>query len=555
MTRFDIAPASLDNPLYYLSNAQQVIRFCLHNYADLFDSEEIDTLKQLLMLPEAAQALLVRMVMRKGDLFRTDNLKYNEIGDIAAAIHCLSDAQLISTTSALEISALNQVLKKDELLQLAKLWLEDTIKIPTQKAALVQCLNTHLSDVIQTWQQWSLQSHFTLVKLECSALFERLRLIFFGNLYQSWTEFVLTELGLQQFETVPFHQESRAFSSRAEVDLYLHLEQLKQRIEQGEALARVCQDVPDESDSEWINYRRHKIIFQLGHMAERAKDLNLALSLYDISQHRDARIRELRILEKQQPAEQVLARALTALDQIEQPEARVSLTRIASRAAKKLRQPFTVPSVQTIPTTHLELAQIDNLRVEQRVIQHYSDEQHQLYHVENSLFNALFALLFWPALFAPIKGAFFNPFQSGPADLYRPEFLLHRKAMIDQGFSQLRSGEYKTVMRSCWRNKHGLSCSLIFWPMLSEELLKLALEYIPAEHLETVFKHLLLDLRNHRRGMPDLIEFDLENRHYRLIEVKGPGDRLQDHQRLWIDKMLGQGLPVSVCTVSWLADL
>jgi hypothetical protein len=33
--------------------------------------------------------------------------------------------------------------------------------------------------------------------------------------------------------------------------------------------------------------------------------------------------------------------------------------------------------------------------------------------------------------------------------------------------------------------------------------------------------------------------------------VKGPGDRLQDHQRLWLQAMLKQGMPVSVLNVRW----
>ena len=64
----------------------------------------------------------------------------------------------------------------------------------------------------------------------------------------------------------------------------------------------------------------------------------------------------------------------------------------------------------------------------------------------------------------------------------------------------------------------------------------------------------MLDLRHHRKGMPDLLELNTATSQYRLIEVKGPGDRLQDHQRLWLGTMLEQGLPVSVCNVSWLAD-
>mgnify|MGYP003632973628 FL=1 len=106
-------------------------------------------------------------------------------------------------------------------------------------------------------------------------------------------------------------------------------------------------------------------------------------------------------------------------------------------------------------------------------------------------------------------------------------------------------------MLACWDAKQGIACTLIHWPSLPKSLLEHALAYIPAEHLELVFRHLLSDLRNHRRGMPDLIVFNLNQHTYRLVEVKGPGDRLQDHQRLWIETMLAAGLPVSVAEIRW----
>ena len=36
----------------------------------------------------------------------------------------------------------------------------------------------------------------------------------------------------------------------------------------------------------------------------------------------------------------------------------------------------------------------------------------------------------------------------------------------------------------------------------------------------------------------------------RLVEVKGPGDRLSDRQRVWIDVLLRHGADVAVCYVA-----
>ncbi|HAB09157.1 MAG TPA: hypothetical protein DCE38_11965, partial [Alcanivorax sp.] len=50
---------------------------------------------------------------------------------------------------------------------------------------------------------------------------------------------------------------------------------------------------------------------------------------------------------------------------------------------------------------------------------------------------------------------------------------------------------------------------------------------------------------------PDLIQFWPAQRRYRMVEVKGPGDRLQDNQRRWLDFFIARDLPVAVCQVTW----
>ena len=40
-------------------------------------------------------------------------------------------------------------------------------------------------------------------------------------------------------------------------------------------------------------------------------------------------------------------------------------------------------------------------------------------------------------------------------------------------------------------------------------------------------------------------------RRYDMIEVKGPGDRLQDNQRRWLAFFHHHEMPVAVCYVRW----
>ena len=53
----------------------------------------------------------------------------------------------------------------------------------------------------------------------------------------------------------------------------------------------------------------------------------------------------------------------------------------------------------------------------------------------------------------------------------------------------------------------------------------------------------------------DLVQFWPGSRRYRLIEVKAPGDRLQDNQRRCFEYLLSRQVPVSVCRVRWTESL
>ena len=75
----------------------------------------------------------------------------------------------------------------------------------------------------------------------------------------------------------------------------------------------------------------------------------------------------------------------------------------------------------------------------------------------------------------------------------------------------------------------------------------------PPQHLQACFSRLLQDLKANRAGMPDLIQFYPHERRYRMIEVKGPGDRLQDNQKRWLTFAAEQGIAVEVCYVTWAA--
>lgn len=560
----NLTPAPVTDPLYYLHNALLVIDWVLAHHADLLLEDEVALLQQIKALDQPAQALLFRLMMRRGELFRSDALSYPEAEPIDQSLNNLYRYLMVDLRPVVDVKQLGQVCRKAELYALSQSLLPDLpLKKSTSKAILQTQFETHFGDEQRHLSEWWPEVSFTLIKLELNELFERVRLLFFGNLYQDWSEFVVTELGYQRYESVAFTSESRAFQYRLEVDRYLLLHQLQKCFDQGETVEQVFQQIERVDAPQWLADKSDKLLFQLGRQAEREKDFSLAQQIYADCQNPEARVRELRVFELLQQPQQGLEHAEQVLATLSQPELRLAAQRIQQRLAKKLGESVSKAvalntelsanalATEPLPTQKLVLSRVAEQPVEAAVIDYLAAQGKQAFHVESRLFNALFALHFWPAIFAPVRGAYFHPFQDKPADLYREGFAELRAVEIAAGFKLLAEGKYVEQIQACYQQKLGTACRLIHWPSISEMLLQQSLAQIPAEHLKAVFEYLLLDLRNHRRGLPDLIVFDQEAGQYELIEVKGPGDRLQDHQRLWLEYLHAHGVSVAVCHVVW----
>ncbi len=541
----------LENAFYYLDNFQRVLDWIGSRYSDLLNEEEHTFIAAFPALPQPARALFVRMVMRKGDLFRATKLDYPEIGCPVAAAQALLPSGWIDVDPAVSLDELFDMLTKPELATVFCM-------TPPQKAArkTEQCeeLRARFSQV-QRFSAWcedraTDHAYRILVKPLC----DRLRLIFFGNLSQDWTDFVLSDLGIFTYEHVDISPESRGFRSRADIDNYVALHDCKARFAAAEPAADILLALPRAPfDNDWLESRREKLLFQIGQHCERQQDWPGAYAVYASCKFPGARARAIRVLEKD--AQFDLAHAL--LDQAQAaPESdaeRQHLLRMAPRLARKLGRvkPARLPAT---PVERLDLCLPmpgSGWWVEGVVRDHLANDAAPVFYVENALINALFGLLCWQAIFSAIPGAFFHPFHRGPADLYSADFSQRRTHEFAACFAELDDERYRATI---WRNfaeKRGIASPFVSWEFLDADLLGLALDCIPAAHLKKWCERILQDVKANRTGFPDLIQFWPAERRYNMIEVKGPGDRLQDNQLRWIDYCATHQMPVAVCYLQW----
>ncbi len=544
-----MSTSPLDNPFYYLENFRQVLSWIGQRYDDLLDAEERRFIDDFARLPQPAQALLVRMVMRKGTLFRASKLDYAEIGDVGLAAAPLLECGWVDGQPHLDLHGLFALLRKDELGLCFK---AHGVKTAEKKVDLLERLLPFYEHA-QPLAQWFEGVDDVVLALQVMPLCDRLRLLYFGNLYQEWSEFVLADLGIYRYEKVEFSIESRGISQRADIDTCLHLHTCRQALDEGAALdALAAQALAIHTENPWLAMRRAKLLFQIGYQAEREQDAALALSVYAQSSYPGARVRRIRVLERSEQYAEAMTLLQDAQAAPENDEETQHLLRIAPRLQRKLGDASVRRRAKRAVTRlDLSVVPLPDYSVEQLIQLHLAEEGSEVHYVENALINSLFGLLCWPAIFAPLPGAFFHPFHSAPSDLYSPDFYLRRAALFDACLAQLDDEGYQAVIRQHYVIKHGLQSPFVFWGALTPDLLEQALHCLPAHHLKRWFRRLLQDIKANRTGMPDLIQFYPEQQRYRMIEVKGPGDRLQDNQLRWLDFCAEHEMPVVVCYVQW----
>lgn len=541
---------SLEDPFYYLSNFLQVLDWLRQRYSDVLSTDEQAFIDTFMVTEQPAQALLVRMVMRKGPLYRASKLVYSEIGATGPAAAVLRAHGWVDDQQPLCLAELFEVLGKAQLYQRFR---RHGLSPSARKSAWLEQLAEQYPEP-RPFTEWWPEPGETVYSLKVRGLCERLRLLYFGNLHQDWSEFVLADLGIFEYERVPFTSASRSLHSASDIDQYLVLHGARQALEAGEERgAIIAQVLALELGNAWLQGRRDKLLYQVAYACEREGEREGALALYRASAFANSRARQIRVLELLGRLQEATVLAELALAAPHNAAEHQQVARMLPRLHRGLGLPA-APKRKAPPPSRMDL----RLRrdgaarsVEYWVQAHLQAAQAPVFYVENTLFNSLFGLLCWPAIFAPLPGAFFNPFQSGPADLHQPDFLARRAALFDGCLASLHDGSYRDVMRERYRSKFGLQSPFVYWHLLDQNLLELALACIPANHLLQCFRRMLDDLKANGSGMPDLIQFWPGEGRYRMIEVKGPGDRLQDNQLRWLAFCEAHGLPVEVCYVTW----
>ena len=546
---------------YYLDNVLTLFEHVRQVYGDLLEQPQLAFLDDFAALSPDASKLCIRLLNRSHDCYRRAKLNYSEIGSLDAAVAELAQHGLLEINGDIDRATLLSLFTLPELRALIGNdgGIEGLGKL--RRAELEVALLELDDDDFFT----RLKHCDDLLQLLCRDEYLLCQMLFFGNLNQSMTDFVLHDLGLFQYENYPVDPEHRPYRSTLEIRQHWLLYQLQNQFELGDnsdrkQLRELGDIIPGDIEALAPGFgKSERLRYQVARQLERIGDLSSADRLYRQCLLPPSRERRARILDQRgkHRAALELCEAIIA-----QPLDEQELQFACGFAARLIRRHdfAAMESIEQLRITHqpqiidLELEFHDPVEIAVTEFHNAADSAGRCDYVENSLFNGVLGLLLWDVVFAPLPGAFYNPFQYRPSDFYAHDFATRRGRLLDQAWAAINSNEdIWRIVKKRWRQKQGLMNPFVNWQGLDLDLIELALERIEHAHWRAIFIRILRDLRNNRAGFPDLVQFPSTGG-YCLIEVKGPGDSLQKNQQRWMQYFDEHGIPHQLTRVTWRSN-
>jgi len=535
---------------YYLDKLEQLLTWVERYHAALVDDSGWAFLSRFRALPASARRLYVRLLMRRGPYFRVDRLAYEEVGagTTAALALCLGGLARLAGPQGWQ--------QRLGLLRVHEL------------RPLVEQLAPELASRCQRRADW-LRACVSLgpidenllpqaVMLEFTADLDLLRMLYFGNPHQDLVAFILADLGVLRFEPVPIHPALPwRTAAQARHDLLCHqwADQVSAWTEAVDpecdetALMAVGAALSLPAHAPATERRRNRALTRLATLWQRQGRGDRSLAVLASASGPPAREKRIRLMVRDAGPEAAAA-ALLALDGdgVDPAERRFfehfdpwqGRCRPASRS-------------DGIRRSRMRLIRQDPAaRIEDVVAGILRSGGCQVLHLENALIGLLLGLAFWDEIFAPLPGAFVQPFQNAPLDLFEPEFALRRAESISDRMAALACSERGAAdLLEVWHRKHGTVNALVAWSRFTDAEVRHICEVLSPRVQAELCKVALREPALLRRGFPDLLLLGGEPDRHEFIEVKGPGDVLRPEQRRWFGELSSAGLPARVIEVRW----
>lgn len=517
-------------PDYYAANLRRLLEHVLAFHGDLLEPAVLAYARSLLASSTDAQRLFARLIVRKGPWLRVDKLCYPELERLDEAVRELETLGVLAVGGPAPADALLRLLTTPERRSLYP-------QLPAARRDLwiTRCVSAYSDAAIRA----RLAARYAWLALVGAERFQALQTLFFGDDRQDTSTFVLEDLGVLRYPRYALKREDRLFARRSDFRDYLRLRRLaalSHRLPEHPRLAaHLSAELWGSATTRYASRQRDRLLNRLGRHFERQGELDAALCCYGRSSSHPARERRVRLLVKlgdEEGARQIVARM-----------------RAEPRAAEEVDFAARFPKRRGSYRPQLNVVALrggDGERIERHAAHLLGADGGEVWHLENHFPLTLAGLAYWDVVMSALPGAFVNPYQAAPLDLFWPDFATRRAGVLAELERRFRTpGQFSATVRESFRRHRGVASRLVSWWALSEERLECLLRCVPEAQLHAVASHVIRQPYRARTGFPDLTVIYGPG-HYEFVEVKGPTDALQAPQRVWLDVLGRLGVPARV---------
>lgn len=531
---------------YYHDHFREMVHFVVQLYSEMFEAQEIAFLENFPKLSTPAQCLYVRMINRKQIIFHIDDLRYAEIYDVVNSLDELADDGWVRPIREGDYKTFVTESSKDQLCNLLdKVGCSD-YKKSWRKDKLV----AHALDVVPFQKCLETVQFDRLYVAEHTKVVKFLLFLYFGKMNDSLTSFALRDLGIVQTKSKENYSARFQDMGEARAGFFYSdaIRTLKRGTTDEFALYLSLIDEFPSSETEYARELRNSTLYLIGQYFEKQKRTDSALAVYRRSDSFDCRERLVRMTHAKSKSE---AESLL-LSMIAEPscdEEFIFATDFYERKfGKKRTSSYTdlLRSGQSISVDEMYRGS-----PEQAALRHFKKAGWAGCHIENSIWNATFALLFWDELFEQAD-SFSSGFDRIPRSLRNKEFYGRHEQAIQQKLLKLRDGKAYAIIENSYIQHDGQHNGLFGWFDGFLEIIRSFVSTATGNAIADILERMAKDFFAMSDGYPDLLL--VRGKEMKLVEIKAEGDHIRRGQIVRLRQLREAGFNVEIFRIAYHVD-
>jgi DNA polymerase-3 subunit epsilon len=530
---------------YYHDHFTEMLSFVGRTYEPVLTERHRAFVQTFGELSKDAQCLLIRMINRRGRVFRQSAIVYAEITNLQNALEQLTNCNLIRPLKEEDYAAFIICHAKDSLIKGGRNAGFAELRTSWPKAKLVEFFLTSIS--FTTASQYCGGADF--VALADTEPVEFLLYLYFGKTEDDLKNFALRDLGI--LRTNKNASLSARFTDENEARACFHYSRLLNQLElKSEGIYRSAVAAilgGPRCATDYATDLRNKAVHRVGFYFEKNNESTLAMQLYRAGSSSDCNERLVRLLyaNGDKPGAGELLRRM-----IDDPASDEEFMFARDFYARKFGGQRTGTCTAVLRASRSVV--VDDAwrgNPEAGVACVLRRQGHRIYFTENELWRCLFGLVFWEELFE--SSQLHSSFDWIPSCLKNKTFMRLFARQIEEKLAAIEGEAALTlVLRTVathWAKPNGLFA----WDYVDMDGLRALLHACP-KGVAKLLRLMAEDYQAMRDGFPDLMTE--KDGAVSFVEVKAEGDVIRRNQLTRLSQLGNAGIPVEIARVDFRFD-